>query len=209
MLVEVVGRLAHKKMKKAYTLVEILAAMAIFGIILSMALVAFRSYNKKRNLELSTQEIKTALEDALTMSMGPRDSGGVSGYGVCFNKPGTVWNYAIHKNDCGTVAIGKEESIRSGVDVSWMTIDKNGATSSSSSADFSVFFGVPQNVGTGSSSDVVTDTTSISPSLPYARTILWNGGGLDTYQTGLINLAANTYTRKIKVNLVTGSINVE
>jgi len=200
-------------MKKAFTLIELLVSVAILGIIMATSVVAFSSYTK-RNLELSTQEIKTALEEAMTLSLSPKNPvAGLDGYGVCFKKTGSRWQYNVYQNlngdhgcDSSSEDIGPPIDLRSGVDI--QGIDP---TSPSASTQFYIFFGTPQNVGHGSPADVINDISSDNPSLPYDKKNLWNCEACDFNftQSGLIILESNSVLSKIRINNITGSINVE
>jgi prepilin-type N-terminal cleavage/methylation domain-containing protein len=56
-------------LRRGFTLIELLTVIAIFGIVMSITLVAFVSYRHNQALELATHSILSALAEARSMTL--------------------------------------------------------------------------------------------------------------------------------------------
>lgn len=200
-----------------FTLIEMMVVITILGIVMTMLVLTFKN-NSTRDLEITSQQVKTALEEAMSLSLGPNQSdipalpNQLNGYGVHFERTGsTDWTYLIYADKVGNEDYqGGDKIIKPAIDfkknIEVSKIQNSiqfAAGTSTSPSSFFVFFGIPKN----------TDDVSVDdPAIPYDRTFLFNGqnylsGGIEY---GVITFGTNpsSSTRQVKIDVITGSITV-
>ena len=196
--------------KSAFTLIEMMVVITILGIVMSMLILTFRN-SKTRDLEITSQQVKTALEEAMSYSLGPREGdSNINGYGVCFENTGSGWTYSLYKNkvtvipppinyDCDDISeIIKTADFKKNIEVSGI---KDSANPLTTPTQFSVFFGIPQNTADASADD---------PAIPYDRIFYFDGQTTPAIEFGdiILGIVSETPKQKVRVDVITGSITI-
>lgn len=114
-----------RNLQSGFTLVEIIVALSIFGILAGITIISYKEYQRRKNLDLAASEVKSALVESLTMSLAPKKAG-VNGYGVYFEKGTTGNSYYIFedKNVSNKYDAGEEiktKNLPSNVEISSFT----------------------------------------------------------------------------------------
>lgn len=198
--------------KKAFTLIEMMVVITILGTVMTMIILTFKN-SSTRDLEITSQQVKTALEEAMSLSLGPRESdlGNLNGYGVHFeNTGGTGWTCLIYanKNNNNGYQSGR------GGDIPVKTVDfkkniivseiKDSANPATRPNQFYVFFGIPQDTADASAED---------PAIPYDRTFSFNGKNYASspaveYGDITFGTVSPSAKRTVRVDVITGSITI-
>jgi len=94
-----------KQNSKGFTVIEMLAVLAIMGVLLAMSLTAYQNSRGQLALQRSANEIAQSIRRASEMAMSAKEIGGMiptGGYGIYFDKNANPQQIIIFA-DCGTV----------------------------------------------------------------------------------------------------------
>lgn len=193
----------RKFLVRGFTLIELILVISISILLVGLVLIDYRSSQKRRNLDLAAEEIRSMIVKAYDMSLSPEDSG-VGGYGVHFdqaNRQYTLFKDANknHQYDSGE-AIGQPGTLPPEVSINNYLVNNNPYSGILPSPFFS---------------DLVFDVPAYNDEIPYKKDTFFSGQqeGTDLPTIGTLSnisviLQYGTSQKKINTNLYTNTVNI-
>jgi len=202
-----------ERSRNAFTLIELLIVLSISALLVSLIIIDYRSSQKRRNLDLAAEEIRSMIVKAYDMSLSPEDSD-VGGYGVHFYpdnrryilfKDSKVSGINNHQFDPSSgEAVGGDKFLRPEVTINNYKINGNILGT--------VVF--PQNGPFFS--DLVFDVPTRDDNIPYKKDTYFSGqqegaefnNGAATLSSISVILQYGSSQKQITTNLYTNTVNI-
>lgn len=172
------------KMKKGFTIIELLVSLGIFIIVTAMVVTNFRGGSRSDELKIAVETIASNLRRAQNMALAGELTDGVTppgGYGIYFNLA-TSDRYIIFADKNGNLAYDANEALPDGIVVLAKNIVLSGVFPAAAST---IIFKPPK------------PTTYI------------NGGTIDNFLTVTAKHNLSGKIKKISANRISGRIDVE